>query len=176
MLVSLAMPLRPSLAESYRDERETYVRERLRLAFQALKCLSAQGCFPGGWRPDEDIVRAGMGYKPMWPDMQAERHKDYADKTTTVRYLATAEELAALEEIEREGLLWRIKDIRHRIAVALKALHPNAGWRRTAAMLGKEREWLRCSHETARRWERQGIEDICRMPVVGSWRDDCEGG
>jgi hypothetical protein len=50
-----AMPLRPSLAESYRDERETYVRERLKLAFQALKCLSAQGCFPAK-------------HKVIWPD------------------------------------------------------------------------------------------------------------
>jgi hypothetical protein len=161
MLAEFAMP-RSMRLPGLEEEREAYVRFRLRLAFQALKCLEATGCFPAK-------------HKVIWPDAY-DRNLDRKEEVV-VRYLATAEELEALEQIEREGWLWRISDIRHRIAVSLKALHPNAGWRRVAHMLTTEtgREWLRCSHETARRWEREGVADICRMPVVGSWREDAGG-
>jgi hypothetical protein len=139
--------------------READVRATLILAFQALKCF--QGSSPAR-------------YKVLWPD-SFDRNLDQTaeGERTQVRSNATQEEIRALERIEREGWLYRIPDLRHRYAVSLKALHPSAGWRRVAAMLSEERDWLRCSHETARRWEREGIEGICRMPGVGSWRDDC---
>jgi hypothetical protein len=121
---------------------EAYIRARLVLACEAIRRLSASGCFPGE-------------YRVVWPDQQAEPHKDYAPDRTETRISATPEQLRALREIEEGAWLYRLADLRHRRAVFLKAYHPNAGWRRIGWLLG-------CSHETARTWERQGIEEIAR--------------
>jgi hypothetical protein len=69
------------------------------------------------------------------------------------RIRATNAQITALDKVL--PLFFKIKDIRHRQAVWLRAAWPKAGWRRIGHALG-------CSHMTARAWERQGIEAVVR--------------
>jgi hypothetical protein len=144
------------------DPVHAYIRGRLILAAEAIRRLSAAGCFPA-----EDKV--------IWPE-SFDRNLDRKAEGEKTRYheLCEPKHLRALHEIEEGGWLYRIKNICHRKAVFAKAYHPNAGWRRIAWLLANE--GCGCSHETARTWERLGIEQIAKMPVVASWRDDAEGG
>lgn len=119
---------------------EAWVRSRLVLGVRGLRLLPATGCFPNG-------------YSVPWPPMQAERYLDRAEENTPLRFLASSEEIAALDEVT--PWLYRLTTIGLRKAVFLRAYHPGAGWRRIGA-------WLGVNHETARRWERQGIGEIVR--------------
>jgi hypothetical protein len=73
------------------------------------------------------------------------------------RIRATNAQITALDKIL--PMFFKIKDIRHRQAVWLRAAWPRAGWRRIGHALG-------CSHMTARAWEKMGIEAICM--AIGS--------
>jgi hypothetical protein len=114
--------------------------------------------------------------RAMWPDWQRDEDELwYAGWSgllpgTKTRTQNTNEQISKLDRV----LPWffKIHDPRWRKAVYLRAAWPKAGWRRIGHELG-------VSQNTAKAYERQGIEAIARalaQPGVNSWRWDAEGG
>jgi hypothetical protein len=138
-----------------RSEQEALIRAQLAEAAQALQLCSTglRGMFIDKDGHLEPSVPA------IWPDYALDGDELWYAAWSGLlpgaktRIRATNAQITALDKIL--PMFFKIKDIRHRQAVWLRAAWPKAGWRRIGHALG-------CSHMTARAWERQGIEAVVR--------------
>ena len=155
---------RITLADLARAERETYVRERLRGAVDALKRSPLPQRFLTRLENGEACIRS------LWPEINREPDEVWFAEWsgmlpgTRTRTPPTSAQIDAMMAV----LPWfyRIDDQRYRAAVFLRAWP--MGWRRVGSKLG-------VSHMTAKSWERAGIEIVLRQPVVASWWEDALG-
>jgi hypothetical protein len=142
-----------------RSEQEALIRAQLAEAAQALQLCSTglRGMFIDKDGHLEPSVPA------IWPDYALDGDELWYAAWSGLlpgaktRIRATNAQITALDKIL--PMFFKIKDIRHRQAVWLRAAWPRAGWRRIGHALG-------CSHMTARAWEKMGIEAICM--AIGS--------
>src|ERR1043165_9458851 len=100
------------------------------------------------------------GYKNMWPEFRRDKEEVwYAEwwgllPGTRTRLTVTHDDIKAIDEVL--PWLYQIQDPKIRHAVALRAIP--LGWRKVGQELSKL--GFRASHETARMWERYGIQLI----------------
>jgi hypothetical protein len=142
-----------------RSEHEALIRAQLAEAAQALQLCGTglRGMFIDKDGHLEPSVPA------IWPDYALDGDELWYAAWSGLlpgaktRIRATNAQITALDKIL--PMFFKIKDIRHRQAVWLRAAWPRAGWRRIGHALG-------CSHMTARAWEKMGIEAICM--AIGS--------
>jgi hypothetical protein len=143
------------MLEGFRqEEREAYIRLRLQEAVQALR----RSQFPERFLRRSDPQTGEVPLPCVWPDMARESDELwYASWSgllpgSRTRMLPTRAEISHMDQV-LPWIMFGISDKRYRAAVFLRAWP--MGFRRIGQKLG-------VSHETARRWEREGIGAIAR--------------
>ena len=162
-----------SIQDQAQSDREARIRLRLQQAVWALRHSPG----PRRYLAKIEAETGEPMIQALWPDFEREKGDIWYDEDirfqhgTITRVHATRADISAMEEVL--PWIYSITDLRHRLAVVIRASpgpERAMGWRRVAAELTRiakasNRPWLACSHDTARRWEKEGVQVIRQLVV-----------